>query len=238
VPYPDWRKRRAVSPARRPPLHWRMPATAHLHVILVPGADARGFDEDAAFVRDLPIGLETLTLTPPTGHPIDARRGYFDAVAGRIAGAAARARLARPGALVAGIGRNHGGSLLAHAQARGAGLDALVLPGVIPALSRFRADSGHASARAFRAVLQATGEGARIAETAGLDLTASLRRVEPEICLLQVGHRDDWIDAAARELFRTLDGRFPLVWYDDDHAMAAPATVAARWAFLRRLARR
>lgn len=205
-------------------------------VILVPGADARGFEEDLAFARARGIDTETLELPPPVGLPIDARQPYFAAVAGRIAGAVARARLARAGAFVGGIGRNHGASLLAYAQAGGAGLDGLVLTGAIPALSRFRAASGHPSARAFRAALEARHESARLAETAGLDMTSSLARIGPARCLLQVGHRDDWIDAAAQAIFLDLDRRFPLVWYDDDHAMAAPATVAARWAFLRRLA--
>jgi hypothetical protein len=214
-----------------------MPRGRELFVILVPGADARRFDEDIAVAEAHGAGVETLCLPPPGGHPIDARRPYFEAVAGRIAGTVARARLARPGACIGGIGRNHGGSLLAYAQARGAGLDGLVLAGAIPALSRFRAESAHASARAFRAALEARGENERIAETAVLDLTASLRRIDPEDCLLQVGHRDDWMEASSQRIFLDLDRRFPLVWYDDDHAMAAASTVAARWAFLRRLAR-
>jgi hypothetical protein len=44
------------------------------------------------------------------------------------------------------------------------------------------------------------------------------------------------MDDRAVAIFRKLESRFPSEWLDDVHAMAAPDTVARRWAFIAALA--
>lgn len=199
-----------------------------IHVILVPGADALTFEEDIACAAERGATFDALTLGPIEGHPIDGRKAYFDAVADRIAECAAGAGEAK----VFGIGRNHGGSILAYAAARDGGFDGLIFPGVIPALSDYRAHSDLPSARAFRAELDGPAEVARILELRAYDMDTCLDRIDPAKCLIQVGDADDWMDEASMALFRDLETRFALQWLADDHAMAAPATVAARWDFI------
>jgi hypothetical protein len=43
------------------------------------------------------------------------------------------------------------------------------------------------------------------------------------------------MDEASLACFRDLEARYTVVWQDDDHAMVAPETVAARWAFIESL---
>ena len=69
-----------------------------------------------------------------------------------------------------------------------ADFDGVVLIGAIPSLSDFRIHGDHSSARRFRAALG--GDTSRIGLIEPLDLFASLRTIDPRICLLQVG-RDD-----------------------------------------------
>lgn len=96
-----------------------MTQNAKIHVILAPGADALTFDADIIFAGTIGATVEAMAFEPVTGHPIDGRKVYFDAVADRISEAVERAKRAR----VFGIGRNHGGSLLAYAAARDGGFD-------------------------------------------------------------------------------------------------------------------
>ena len=206
--------------------------TDDIHVILVPGADGLTFEEDLAHAESIGAKAHTLTLGPVAGHPIDGRKVYFDAVADEIAAAAAQAGDAK----IFGIGRNHGGSLLAYAAARDGGFDGLVFPGVIPALSDYRTRSALPSARAFRAKLDGAAL-SRIAELRPYDMDYCLRSLEPERCLIQVGDADDWMDEASLVLFRRLEQRFAVQWLADDHAMAAPATVEARWEFIQERAK-
>ena len=109
----------------------------------------------------------------------------------------------------------------------------MVFPGVIPALSDYRARSELPSARAFRAKLGGAAEIARIPELRPHDMDTCLEQIDPARCLIQVGDADDWMDDASLALFRKLETRFTVEWLEDGHAMAAPATVEARWAFLR-----
>ena len=137
-------------------------SNSKIHAILVPGADALPFPEDGAAAARCGATVEELTLPPVTGHPIDARPPYFNAVADSIAAEIARVREAAAGVRIFGIGRNHGGSLLAYAAARDGGFDGLVLPGVIPALSEYRAHSDLPSARTFREGLNGPAELAHV----------------------------------------------------------------------------
>ncbi|NKB59880.1 MAG: hypothetical protein GKS00_26520 [Alphaproteobacteria bacterium] len=208
-----------------------MPSTA-IHVILVPGADALPFPEDEAAARERDATAHALVLAPVKGHPIDSRPPYFNAVADTIAEEITQIREATPGIRVFGIGRNHGGSLLAYAAARDGSFDGLVFPGVIPALSDYRAHSELASARKFRERLDGPAELARIAELRPFDMDTCLEKIDNDRCLIQVGKADDWMDDASHACFRKLEADYTVQWLDDDHAMAAPATVAARWDFI------
>ena len=55
-----------------------------IHVILVPGADALEFGPDIAEAARRRIAVHPLTLPAYEGHPIDARRPYYDGVAAQI----------------------------------------------------------------------------------------------------------------------------------------------------------
>lgn len=203
-----------------------------IHVILVPGADSLAFPEDQEAAKRCGATVHALTLSPIVGHPIDARPPYFNAVADQITAEIARARADTLGVRIFGIGRNHGGSLLAYAAARDGGFDGLVFPGVIPKLSDYRARSNLASARKFRERLDGPAELARIPELQPFDMVPCLDALGPERCLIQVGRSDDWMDGESLKCFRELEARYRVVWLEDDHAMAAPETVTARWAFI------
>lgn len=203
-----------------------------IHVILVPGADSLAFLEDLEAANKCGATVHALTLSPIVGHPIDARPPYFNAVADQIASEIACARASTPGVRIFGIGRNHGGSLLAYTAARDGGFDGLILPGVIPKLSDYRARSNLASAQKFRERLDGPAELARIPELQPFDMVPCLEGLDPEHCLIQVGRSDDWMDEESLKCFRELEARYRVVWLDDDHAMAAAETVAARWAFI------
>jgi len=206
-----------------------------IHIILVPGADSLAFPEDQEAANRCGATIHALTLSPIAGHPIDARPPYFNDVADLITAEIARARADTPGVCIFGIGRNHGGSLLAYAAARDGGFDGLVFPGVIPKLSDYRAHSSLASARKFREGLDSPVELARISELQPFDMVPCLDALDPKGCLIQVGRSDDWMDEASLACFRDFEARYTVVWHDDDHAMVAPETVAARWAFIESL---
>ena len=207
-----------------------------IHVILVPGADALEFGPDIAEAGRRGISVHPLTLPAYEGHPIDARRPYYDGVAKQIADAADAARRTDAGARVFAIGRNQGASLLGYAAARSGGFDGLVFTGAIPALSLYRARSDLPSARKFRASLSGPAELARIPEMRDMDLTVSLEAIRPEICLLQIGSADDWMDEASFDAFRSLERRFEVAWIADGHAMVSPEALAGRWSFIERRA--
>ncbi|MBT5667044.1 MAG: hypothetical protein HOJ06_17010 [Rhodospirillaceae bacterium] len=212
-----------------------MNASESIHVVLVPGADALPFDEDIDAATARGAHACTVSYAPPTGHPIDDCEAYYQDVSAKIGAVAADIRTRAPDARIFAFGRNLGGSILAYHAARADNFQGLVMIGVIPELSTFRIHGDHPSARRFRQSLEATAEGARIGEIAPLDMTASLAAYPAEQCLIQVGEKDDYMDERAFDIFRNLESQFRTEWLDDVHAMAAPDTVARRWAFIQGL---
>ena len=207
-----------------------------IHVILVPGADALEFGPDVAEAERRHIAAHALILPAYSGHPIDGRRPYYDAVSRQIQQVMEAIREKDSGARIFGVGRNQGASLLGHAAADNEAFCGLVFTGAIPELSLFRANSVLPSARAFRDSLSDPEELSRIPEMRDMDLTQTLQRIEPDRCLLQIGTRDDWIDEASVEAYRHLETTFRVDWIDDDHAMNSPASIGGRWDFVERLA--
>ena len=207
-----------------------------IHVILVPGADALEFGPDIAEAGRRGIAVHPLVLPAYEGHPIDARRPYYDGAARQITGAVDAARRRDAGARIFAIGRNQGASILAYAAARSGAFDGLVFTGAIPELSVYRANSDLPSARKFRASLSGTAELARIPEMRDMDLTVALESIPPEICLLQIGSDDDWMDEASFDAFRTLERKHRVAWIADGHAMISPEALSGRWTFIERRA--
>jgi hypothetical protein len=208
-----------------------------VHVILVPGADALEFGPDIAEAGRRGIAVHPLTLPRYEGHPIDGRQPYYDGVAKQIAGAIDEIRRKDGDARLFAIGRNQGASILAYAAARSGAFAGLVFTGAIPELSKYRAHSDLPSARKFRASLSGPAERARIPEMRPMDLTVSLETIPPDICLLQIGREDDWMDEASFDAFRSLEQRFDVAWIADGHAMVSPEALSGRWSFVERRAR-
>ena len=201
-------------------------------VILIPGADSLTFEEDQAEAvrRDIPV--RELTLPPFSGHPIDDRQAHFNAVADIVAQAVDDIRNAEPDARIAAIGRNNGGGQLAWAATRGLTLNAIVLVGAIPEISRYRRESSAPSARKFRASLKSEVAYPRIDGMRPLDIVASSEQWLKTPCLLQFGRSDPHIDETASEAAEALAKRFRVEWLDDDHAMVSPTALAQRWGFI------
>jgi hypothetical protein len=214
-----------------------MAAAGSIHVVLVPGADALEFGPDVAEAAKRGISVHPLTLPAYEGHPIDARRPYYDRVAAQVGDAVDAIRNADGRARIFAIGRNQGASLLGWAAARRQDFDGLVFTGAIPELSRYREKSDLPSARKFRESLSGPAELARIPEMRDMDLTETLKRLPAERCLLQIGNEDDWMDAASFAAFRTLERSYRVEWIADGHAMVSPAALAGRWAFIEQRAR-
>lgn len=208
-----------------------------IHVILVPGADALEFGPDLMEADRRGVAIHPLILSAYEGHPIDARRPYYDGVAKQIADTVEAIRRTDEDASMFAIGRNQGASILAYAAAGSGVFDGLVFTGAIPELSKYRAASELPSARKFRASLSGPAELARIPEMRDMDLTVSLESIPPEICLLQIGSEDDWMDEASIDAFRALERRFQVAWIADGHAMISPASLDGRWSFIARRAR-
>ena len=214
-----------------------MVAVGSIHVILVPGADALEFRPDIAEAKRRGIAVHPLTLPDYEGHPIDARRPYYDRVAGQIGDAVDAIRNTDGCARLFAIGRNQGASLLGWAAAGRQDFDGLVFTGAIPELSRYRAESDLPSARKFRASLSGPEELARIAEMRDMDLTVTIEAIPRECCLLQIGREDDWMDAASFAAFRALERTCRVEWVADGHAMVSSAALEGRWAFIEQRAR-
>jgi hypothetical protein len=204
-----------------------------IHVILVPGADALEFGPDIGEAARRAIAVHPLTLPAYAGHPIDARRPYYDGIAAQIRGAIGDIRRGNARAAIFAIGRNQGASLLGHAAAGSDAFDGLVFTGAIPALSSYRAESDLPSARNFRASLAGPAELARIATMRDMDLTETLKRIPADRCQLQIGSEDDWMDAASFAIFRDLEKSYRVEWIADGHAMVSPAALTGRWSFIK-----
>ena len=201
-------------------------------VILVPGADSLTFEEDRAEAKRRDIPVRELTLPPFSGHPIDDHQAHFDVVANIVAQTVDNLRAAEPNSRIAAIGRNNGGGQLAWAATRDLTLDAIVLVGAIPEISRYRRESSAPSAQNFRASLKSEGEYARIDSMRPLDIIASSEQWLKTPCLSQFGRRDPYIDETASEAAEILAKRFRVEWLDDDHAMVSPTALAQRWDFI------
>ena len=208
-----------------------------VHVVLVPGADGLPFPEDVHRAERQGAVVHALEMPGFHGHPIDACRAQFAAVSDCIASTVSRIRERANGAAVVGIGRNLGGSHLAWHAAERNDLDALVLAGAIPDLSRFRAESDHEGARRFRASLAASADAGRIGETAAFDLSVALRRIGPASCLAQAGTLDPWLDDTSFAVFRDLAKEgFRVEFLSDNHRMVSSDALAQRWDFIAQVA--
>ena len=201
-------------------------------IILIPGADSLTFEEDRSEATRRDISVRELTLPPFSGHPIDDRLAHFDAVAEIVAQAIDDIRSNKTETKIAAIGRNNGGGQLAWAAARGLHLDAIVLVGAIPEISRYRRESIAPSARSFRASLPSEGEFARIDDMKPLDIVASSENWLETPCLAQFGRQDPYIDETSTQATETLANRFCVEWLDDDHAMVSPTALSQRWDFI------
>jgi hypothetical protein len=202
-------------------------------VILVPGADSLTFEEDRSEAARRRIPVFELTLPPFSGHPIEDRLAHFDAVADIVAQAIHDIRASESNTRIAAIGRNNGGGQLAWAAARGLTLDAIVLVGAIPEISRYRRESAAPSAVKFRASLSSEIELTRIDEIRALDIVSSSKHWQKIPCLSQFGHSDPYIDETATEAAKALAKQFRVEWLDDDHAMVSHTALAQRWDFIK-----
>jgi hypothetical protein len=214
-----------------------MSKEASIHVILVPGADALEFGPDIAEAGLRGIAVHPLVLPSYSGHPIDSRRPYYDDAARQIGNTIDDIRRTDPDALIFAIGRNQGASILGYAAAGSDDYTGLVFTGAIPELSVYRANSDLPSAVGFRASLSDPADLARISEMRDMDLTQTLKRIPPEICLLQIGSEDDWMDEASFDAFRVLEKTFRVDWIVDGHAMISEEALAGRWGFIEAKAR-
>ncbi|MBC8452185.1 MAG: hypothetical protein H8D70_03070 [Rhodospirillaceae bacterium] len=201
-------------------------------VILVPGADSLTFEEDREEAARRGIPVRELTLPPFSGHRIDDRQAHFDAAAEIVAQAIEDIRGSEPDTRIAAIGRNNGGGQLAWAAAQGLTLDAIVLVGAIPEISRYRRESTAPSAVNFRASLESESELTRIDGMTPLDIVSSSKHWVKTPCLSQFGRSDPYIDETATEAAETLAKQFRVEWLDDDHAMVSPTALAQRWDFI------
>lgn len=193
-------------------------------VLLIPGADGLAFVEDERASRR--AGFRVRALELPKAPPCVVHPDHFAAVSRCIESAALALREEAPEAPLGAIGRNAGGGQLAFAAAEGLALDAMVLCGAIPQVSRFVGHSQHAIARGIRAT-----EHPSIEALAAIDVTATLPRTDVP-CLIQFGRRDPTLDETAAAGAEALARSFDVRWLDDVHAMVAPASLAQRWAFL------
>jgi len=190
------------------------------------------FTADIAQAAAWDAVVHPLTMPAFTGHPIDGQVDFFAEAAAIIDAKASSPR--DSGMPVFAFGRNLGGSLLGHAIKRGTVLDGVVFIGVIPSLTDFRIHGDHPSARRYRAALD--GDTSRVGTLEPFDLTASLRAIDPQSCLHQVGQDDPYLDARSFKIFAGLEAKFRVKYHDDNHAMEAPATLARRWEFIAGLA--
>lgn len=210
-----------------------------IHVLLVHGADGLPFIEDSEEAEKRGAVTHALQLPTNRGHPIDDCHTFYDSVSDTIAAAISAIREQSADAVIAAIGRNLGGSLLAyHAMRRGAP-DILVMTGAIPDLARFRAKSDLEGGRNFRAKLSGPDEQALIMTLADLDLVATLPAIQREWCLLQAGTTDPWMDATSWEAFDHLEkSGYAVERFTDGHEMVSDEAIASRWDFIEQKAAR
>jgi hypothetical protein len=210
-------------------------ASGNHHLILVHGADRLAFGEDIAEAEKRGVKVHALVLPRFDDHPIDDVHDYYLEVSATIEAETDSIRRSHEHAAIAGIGRNLGGSMLAYHLTRADCLEAIVLTGAIPDLSRFKARSGHEGAQRYRDMIGDEDHAGRFAKLADLDLTATLRSIPANACLLQAGLSDPWMDSQSVAIFRDFEqAGYRVEYLQDDHAMVAPETLARRWRFIDR----
>lgn len=202
------------------------------HAILVPGADSLSFTEDSAEAAHRSIHVHELALPAFTGHPIDDRQRHFDQVADITVAKIEHIRKADPAASIAAIGRNNGGGQLAWAMTRKLDLNALILVGAIPEISRYRREGSAKSALSFRKSLPNPGDIDRIGDMAAMDIVSTSQYFPEGRTLIQFGRNDPYIDETAIQPAETLAKRFRVEWSDDDHAMVSKPVLTQRWDFI------
>lgn len=208
----------------------------NVHVLLVHGADRLAFAEDIEQAEKRGTIAHSLELPLNRGDPIDDCHDYYDAVSDMIAAEIDSIRQESETAVIAAIGRNLGGSLLAYHAARHGTPDILVFTGAIPDLARFRAKSNHEGARNFRAKLPDEDRQSRIMSMADLDLVATLPAIPQDRCLFQVGNADPWLDNGSWEAVDNLEKNgFVIERLADDHAMVSDDSLNRRWRFIARM---
>lgn len=210
---------------------------SNLHVLLIHGADRLPFPEDLEQGKRRGAIVHALELPGNTGHPIDDGHRFYDEISDIIGAAIDSIKQDTEDAVIAAIGRNLGGSLLAYHTARRGTPDILVITGAIPDLARFRAESDHEGARKFRERMSGPGVQSRIMTLGDLDLVSTLKDIPKECCLLQVGKADPWMDDVSWTAMDKIekDG-FSVERIEDDHAMVGDDSLLRRWAFIERLA--
>ncbi len=203
------------------------------HLLLVHGADRLVFREDAEEARKRGISVHALELPRFEGHPVDDVHKQYSEISALIEAEVATIRAGSSHAVIVGIGRNLGGSMLAYHAAQAGCLDAIVLTGAIPDLSRFKERSSHGGAQRYRDMVGGASQAGRFAMLADLDLVASLPSIPVDRCLLQAGLADPWMDEVSIDVFRDfLRSGYRVEFLQDDHAMVAPETLARRWHFI------
>ena len=129
----------------------------------------------------------------------------------------------------AAIGRNLGGSQLAHWYTKDSRLKNLLITGAVPELSRFWLESKHSLAVQTRQqssseVLQTYCDAMK-----PFDLTNSLSKLSGRSVRLQFGRQDPWLDGREPETLGEI------VWLDDDHDMDSPISREDRRLWINRL---
>jgi hypothetical protein len=129
----------------------------------------------------------------------------------------------------AAIGRNLGGSQLAHWLTKDSRIQNLLVAGAVPRLSLFWLESAHPAA--VHARQQTTPQALSMYSEAmkPFDLATSLEKLQKRKMRLQFGRRDPWIE----EIHLELPGE--IVWLDDDHDMDSLHAREDRRAWIKRL---
>lgn len=202
------------------------------YVILVPGADALAFDEDLAEAIARQFETRIIALPRRSGHPVATMREYYEEVRVLIGTEVDAIRSADSDALIVAIGRNLGGSLLAYAERANGSLDALVILGAVPALSNYFLQKYRESRDAEQGRSKQVISEERWGEAAKFDLVESLDALRSERLLIQIGTRDEWINQDSVDIYKSMEQRFSVKWFDCGHSMGSSDAVAQRWKFI------
>ncbi len=199
-------------------------------IVFIPGADGIPFHEDTeaahlSFAR-------THLLAFPNGErsSVATYKQYFQMFTESLRRMIESIRKMNGDGGVYAVGRNFGGSLLAHA-ASAVTLEGIVVVGSIPDMSRFLTESPHPQAVAFR-----TSYSGALVDFAPavreLDLVASLETLDADMCYLQIGRQDPWLDATSLRIYKTLGKTFSTKFYDDGHTVDSIEAVEDRLSWM------